>query len=79
MDSAVGVYTAGLSRAFPKKTFHVDVSEIMMGKPLGGPNAAVPKFREQVLKMLGANKRNPGFIGNMIRDPWKCTTFQKRC
>lgn len=77
MDAVVAYYTAGLSRALPEKLTHVDVSELMAGKPLGGPNAAIPKMREQVFKAVGAGGNSTP--ENILRDPWPCITFQRKC
>lgn len=79
VDGVVAFYTGGLSKALPERMTRVDVSEIMAGKPLGGPNAAVPKFRTQVFTALGINPNNPGTIGTVIMDPWKCLTGQRKC
>ncbi|MBK4722408.1 hypothetical protein JJL56_26490 [Azospirillum sp. YIM DDC1] len=73
MDAVVAFYTGGLSKILAPRMTHVDVSEILAGYPLGGPNALIPKFREDVLR--GDN----GTIANIVRDPWKCLTFQRKC
>lgn len=73
VDLMVSIYTAGLSEILAPHMTHVDVSELLAGYPLGGPNALVPRFREQILN--GDN----GTIANIIRDPWKCLTFQRKC
>ena len=52
---------------------NVDVGEIAPGKPFGSNSAIVPQVRELVLN--GDN----GTIANIIRDPWKCATFQRKC
>jgi hypothetical protein len=63
---AVGVYTAGLSEALPGR-FHVDPSEIINGRPLGGPHAAVPQARNDALNRLGVG----GDARKVIEDPKK--------
>lgn len=73
VDAMVLIYTGGLSEILEPHMTHVDVSELLAGYPLGGPNALVPRFREQILS--GDN----GTIANIIRDPWKCLTFQRSC
>jgi hypothetical protein len=73
MDTAVLIFSGGLSSLLPGKTAYVDVSEIMNGYPLGGPDAVIPKLREQI---LGGDR---GTIANVIRDPWKCLSFQRKC
>ncbi len=79
VDQIVDFYTDGLSKSLPEKMTRVDISEIMAGKPLGGPNAAVPQVREFFFNSLGIKKDNPGTIGNTVRDPWKCITGQRKC
>ena len=79
VDGVVAYYTLGLSTALPEKVFRVDVSEIMTGKPLGGPNAAVPQFRSSVFKTLGIDPKNPGTVGNIISDPLRCLFGKRKC
>jgi hypothetical protein len=73
VDAMVLIYTGGLSAILKPHMTHVDVSELLAGYPLGGPNALVPRFREQILQ--GDNST----VSNIIRDPWKCLTFQRKC
>jgi hypothetical protein len=73
MDAIVTVYTLGLAKVLQPAMTHVDVSELLKGYTLGGPNALVPKFREQILR--GDN----GTVANIVRDPWKCLSFQRKC
>jgi len=73
MNTAVLLFSAGLSSIAPGKSAYVDVSEILNGYPLGGPNALIPKLREQILD------GDRGAVANIIRDPWKCLTFQRKC
>jgi len=73
MNVAVAAMSFGLSEMLPGKTAYVDVSEILSGYPLGGPEALVPKLREQ---LLGGGR---GTGANIIRDPIKCLTFQRKC
>lgn len=63
----VSVYTAGLSEFLPSHLTYVDVSEIMDGRPLGGPNAAIPKARDDTLNTLGIG----GDAKKIIQDPKK--------
>ncbi|TBA16120.1 hypothetical protein [Rhizobium ruizarguesonis] len=72
-DAVVVIYTGGLSKILATRMTHIDVSELLKGYPLGGPNALVPKFRESILK----GDRGTG--ANILRDPWKCLTFQRKC
>lgn len=73
VDAMVVIYTGGLSEILQPHMTHVDVSELLAGYPLGGPNALVPRFREQILN------GDQGTIANIVRDPWKCLTFQRKC
>lgn len=73
VDAMVAIYTGGLSEILAPHMTHVDVSELLAGYPLGGPNALVPKFREDILR------GDRGTVANIIRDPWKCLTFQRKC
>ena len=72
VDSALNVYTFGLNSRMGGAG-HVDTSEILNGRPLGGPNAFIPQAREQILQ--GGN----GTIANTIRDPVGCLTFSHKC
>lgn len=73
MDIIVIYYTGGISKILEPRMTHVDVSELLKGYPLGGPNALVPKFRESILN--GDN----GTIANILRDPIQCLTFARKC
>lgn len=50
---------------FPEATFDVNAIDFLV-KPFGGENAAIPKFREQMLNTLGVAGEN-NFIGDVIR------------
>ena len=65
--------TSGLSLLLPQRTLRVDMGEVMNGRPFGGPRAIVPEVREA---LLGGSR---GMIANIVRDPWKCVTFQRKC
>jgi hypothetical protein len=67
-DFSMTVVTMGLSEVLPKRMTHVDVSQILSGKPLGGDSAAIPKAREQALDALGMGGKNND-IAKTIRDP----------
>ena len=73
MDAIVTFYTVGLAKVLQPAMTHVDVSELLKGYTLGGPNALVPKFREQILN------GDSGTVANILRDPWKCLSFQRKC
>ncbi|MCP9230585.1 hypothetical protein NMG46_10045 [Mesorhizobium sp. LMG 17147] len=66
-DAAVFFATGGLSAILPPRFTHVDVSEILAGKPFGGPNAFLPKARDDLLKGLGIG----GDVACIIKDPKK--------
>jgi hypothetical protein len=70
MNTAVALFSNGLSSIAQGSSAYVDTSEIVTGYPLGGPSALVPKLREQTLK------GDRGTVANFIRDPWKCLTFR---
>lgn len=63
----VGVFyaTGGLSQVLPRAATHVDASQILSGKPLGGPNALIPKARDDALNRLGIG----GDVAKVIRNP----------
>lgn len=73
VNAALTVFTMGLNRALPPGMARIDMSEVIAGYPLGGPNALVPRVREQI---LGGSNSTPA---NIVRDPWKCMTFQRKC
>jgi hypothetical protein len=72
VDTALNVYTFGINSRMGGAG-HVDVSEILNGRPLGGPNALIPQAREQILQ------GNNGTIANTVRDPVGCLTFRHKC
>lgn len=73
VDIALAVFTRGLSRALPPGMGRIDMSEVLTGRPLGGPDAAIPLAREQI---LGGDT---GTGANIVRDPIRCLTFQRKC
>ena len=66
-DAAVFFATGGLSAVLPDRMTHVDVSQLLSGTPFGGPNALIPKLRDDVLNGLGIG----GDVACIIRDPKK--------
>jgi hypothetical protein len=72
VDTALNVYTFGINSRMGGAG-HVDVSEILGGRPLGGPNAIVPQVREQILR------NDNGTVSNIIRDPVGCGLFAHKC
>jgi len=73
VDTAVVVFTMGLNRALPPGMTRIDISEVIDGRPFGGPTAIVPEVRERI---LGGDR---GTGANIIRDPIRCLTFQREC
>jgi hypothetical protein len=73
MNDFVAIATGGVSKVLPERMTRIDVSDILAGYPLGGPDAFIPKLREQI---LGGDR---GTVANIIRDPIKCITFQRKC
>ncbi len=60
--------TGGASLALPEKTLYVDMSAVLNGYPLGGPQSVVNQARESALNALGIGGENND-IGRIIRDP----------
>ena len=73
VNAALTAFTMGLNRALPPGMARIDMSEVIAGYPLGGPNALIPRAREQILR---GDNSTPS---NIVRDPWKCVTFQRKC
>jgi hypothetical protein len=73
VDIATTVGTGGLSLVLPYQVTHIDVGEILHGKPLGGDSALVPKAREDILRAITGHDNDQGEISKIIRDPIKCT------
>lgn len=67
LDIAVIFITTGLSTVLPPTMTKIDASQILDGKPLGGPGALIPKLREDILNGLGVG----GDVACAIRDPLK--------
>jgi hypothetical protein len=49
MNDFVTIATGGLSKLLPERVTRIDISDILAGYPLGGPEAFIPKLREQLL------------------------------
>jgi hypothetical protein len=67
VDAAVFFATGGLSAVLPARMTHIDVSQLLSGTPFGGPNALIPKLRDDALNGLGIG----GDVACIIRDPKK--------
>lgn len=66
-DTAVFFATGGLSAILPSSFSHVDASQILSGTVFGGPDALIPKMRDDLLNGLGIS----GDVACIIRDPKK--------
>jgi hypothetical protein len=77
-DGAVTLATGGLNKLLPERMTHIEIGEIIAGKPLGGEGALVPHFREQILGAIGL-KNDRGFVTTWIKDPIRCTLFLRKC
>lgn len=58
MDTVVASLTDGLSLILPKHMSHIDVGEILAGKPFGGDNSAINQLRGGVLNALGIGENS---------------------
>jgi hypothetical protein len=67
-DAGVTITTGGLNKLLPERMTHIEIGEIIAGKPLGGDGALVPNLREQIFAGLGLAKDN-GFVTTFVRDP----------
>lgn len=65
-QKAVDAMTGGIA-GLPGKMGHIDVSQILAGYPLGGPNALIPHLREQIFKALGMGRNND--LRKIIENP----------
>lgn len=65
VNTGVFFLTGGMSQVLPPAATHVDASRILTGTPFGGPNALLPKARDQVLNGLGIG----GDVAKIIRNP----------
>lgn len=65
LDVAVFFATGGLSSVLPPALTRIDASQFLSGKYLGGPNALIPKMRDDLLDGLGVG----GDVACLIRDP----------
>jgi hypothetical protein len=77
-DAAVSIATGGLDKLLPKRMTHIEIGEILAGKPFGGGGALVPHFREQLLQAVGL-KHDNGFFTNWVRDPVRCSLLIRKC
>ena len=69
VDFAVTCYTYGLSEVLPKHMTHIDVEEILGGRPLGGDNSVFNVIRDQVFfKAIGIDADSP--LGRAVSNPF---------
>lgn len=67
VDLAVLYITDGLSAVLPKHMTHVDIGEILAGKPLGGDNSVFNQVRGGILNGMGLGENND--LRKVVQDP----------
>jgi hypothetical protein len=67
VDFAVLSITGGLSAVLPKHMTHVDVGEILAGKPLGGDNSVFNQIRGGILNGMGLGENND--LRKVVQEP----------
>ncbi|MER8639309.1 hypothetical protein [Mesorhizobium sp. M1365] len=68
INAFVDVQTLGIAKLLPGKMGFVDASDILAGYPLGGPDALIPKARDDILNAIGIGGKNND-LGKIIKDP----------
>ncbi len=68
-DAAVTIATGGLNKLLPERMTHIEIGEILAGKPLGGDGGLVPHFRDQLLGALKLSPHDGGFGMKLPVDP----------
>ncbi|WP_347929512.1 hypothetical protein [Pseudomonas helvetica] len=58
LDLVIASYTKGLSVILPEYMTHIDVAEILSGKPLGGPNSVFNQVRDGIFNTIGIGEDN---------------------
>lgn len=58
VDLAVVYITEGFSLILPKHMTHIDVGEILAGKPLGGDNSVFNEVRTGIFNAMGLGENN---------------------
>jgi hypothetical protein len=76
-DAGVTIALLGLNKLLPERMTHIEIGEILAGKPLGGDGALIPHFRDQLLGVFNIKPQSKGFVESIIVDPWKTLTFQR--
>lgn len=67
VNNFANIATSGIAGQLPAKMAFIDASEILAGYPLGGPDALIPKAREQIMNAVGLGGNND--LGKIIKDP----------
>ncbi|PPB99856.1 hypothetical protein SOI71_14655 [Acinetobacter pittii] len=67
VDFVVLSITNGLSAVLPKHMTHIDVGEILAGKPLGGDNSVFNDVRGGILNAMALGENND--LRKVIEDP----------
>lgn len=67
VDLSVLYVTEGLSAVLPRHMTHVDVGEILAGKPLGGDNSVFNQVRGGILNGMGLGENND--LRKVTQDP----------
>ncbi|MCP9230586.1 hypothetical protein NMG46_10050 [Mesorhizobium sp. LMG 17147] len=65
IDTGEFYLSGGLTEILPDQVTHIDASRLLRGTPFGGPNALLPRARDQILISLGIG----GDLANIIRNP----------
>ena len=68
-DAGVTIATLGLNKLLPERMTHIEIGEILAGKPLGGDGALIPHFRDQMLGVFHIDPHDKGFVTSIIVDP----------
>lgn len=79
VNVAIVLYTEGISLLLPKYMTHIDVSEILKGKPLGGEGSILNQVRGAMMRGLGIDEKsdlgktilNPGSVVNDLKKAWE--------
>jgi hypothetical protein len=76
-EAAVSIAFGGLDKLLPTRMTHVEIGEILAGKPFGGEGGVVPHLRNQLLNLAHIDVHTKAFVPSLIIDPWKTLTFQR--
>lgn len=75
IDAVIASYTLGLSEVLPKHITHIDVGQILSGKPLGGDNSIFNVIRDQVFfESMGIDADSP--LGRAVSNPFSGSNFK---